>query len=299
MKVKRAIEDRAHVIGMSSAAAHLGLSSYRSPYDAYLEYIGDRPEPTEEEKERFEMGHALEDFIAHQAEKKYGIKVRRSNFAYINPKYPHLLCHPDRLVPTPIEGERVALEIKSSSAFDRRWGAPDTDEIPMDYLVQSMGYFICEVPCEAVWLIRFSNNALTRYIIRPNEELMKAIAGRLEEIALSIESGWKPDPLTYREAAALILPTEGCIEASSEIRDKLGALDELKAEMKALKDREDILKRDIVSYMDGAMYLTVGGDKVASYKTVIKTTFDSKRFGEDHPELYTQYMKQSSYQTLR
>ena len=300
MKVKRKIEDRKHVIGSSSAAAHLGLSGFRTPYDAYLEFIGESPEPTEEEKARFEMGHDLEDFIAKQAEKKYGIKVRRSNFAFIDPKRPHLLCHPDRLVAEDKAlGERIALEIKSNTAFDKRWGKEDTDEIPMDYLVQCMMYFICGVPCDAVWLIRFSNNTLYRYIIRPDRELMESIATKLEGIAERILSGWKPEASTYQEAVALIsAPSEGAIEADDIIAGKVERLGQIRDEKKTLEQEEDGLKRDIILYMDGMSHLTRQGKTIAKYSTISTTRFDSKRFGMDHPDLYSEYLVSSSYSKL-
>ena len=53
-----------------------------------------------------------------------------------------LICHPDRLAVGTVDGKKVAVEIKSSSAFDSRWGDEGSDEIPMDYLCQSQGYFI-------------------------------------------------------------------------------------------------------------------------------------------------------------
>ena len=299
MKVKKTVEDRKGIIGFSSAGAHLGVSTYRTPYDAYLEFIGERPEPTPEEQKRFEFGHKAEDFVAALIKDEYGIRVRKSNFAYMNPKYPHLMCHPDRLVADKVMGESVAIEIKTNTAFDRRWGSPDTDEVPMDYLVQCLGYFICTVPCDVVWLFRFSNNTLTRYIIRPDEKLMKEIAAKLESIALRIESGWHPDPVTYEEAARLVIPVEGAVEADEDSRKRFQRLQEIREESKALEAEEDSIKKELVLFMDGRTTLTIGGEKVASYTTVTRSSFDSKAFAEDHPELYPEYLKTTTYQQFR
>ena len=299
MKVRRSVEDRKGVIGASSAAKHLGLSTFGTPYEAYLEYVGQRPEPTEEEKERMEMGHDLEDFIAKQAEKKFAVKLRKSNYAYIDPRYPHLLCHPDRLMVQENLGERIAVEIKSNSAFDKRWGDEDTDEIPMDYLVQVLMYFICAVPCDAVWLIRFSNNKISRYIIRPNVQLQAEIATKLEDIAKRIDSGWIPEASTYEEATKLYnAPTDGEIEADLTIKETVNRLDEVKAEIKGLKSEEDELKKNIITFMQDRSTLTYQGQTIARYKQIITSKFDSKRFGEEHPDLYTQYLTTSSYMKL-
>ena len=168
--VKRAVNDHKGVIGGSSLGATLGLSKYQSKHDVWLAWKGVEREVTKEQQEIFGMGHALEDFIAKQAEKKYGVKVKKTSFAYVHPQYDWLICHPDRLVVGKIDGKRVGMEIKSSSSYDDRWGEVDTSEVPMDYLCQCHDYIMCDV-CDVVWLIRFSNNRLTRYIITKDEEL--------------------------------------------------------------------------------------------------------------------------------
>ena len=124
--VKRDVDDRKGVIGGSSLGATLGLSKYQSKHDVWLAWKGVEREVTKEQQEIFDMGHALEDFIAKQAEKKYGVKVKKTSFAYVHSQYDWLICHPDRLVVGKIDGKRVGMEIKSSSSYDDRWGEVDT-----------------------------------------------------------------------------------------------------------------------------------------------------------------------------
>ena len=66
--VKRAVDDHKGVIGGSSLGATLGLSKYQSKHDVWLSWKGVEREVTKEQQEIFDMGHALEDFIAKQAE---------------------------------------------------------------------------------------------------------------------------------------------------------------------------------------------------------------------------------------
>lgn len=300
MKIKREIEDRAHIIGCSSIGKWLRVSTYATQYDAYLEYIGEKPEPAPEQQERLDMGHALEDFIAHQAEKKYGVRLRCSNYAYCDPERPWLICHPDRLASGLVDGKRVAVEIKSSSAFDSRWGDEGSDEIPMDYLCQCQGYFICTVPCDEVWLIRFSNNRLTRYIIREDRELQETIISSLTSIVDRLSSGWKPDPDTFEEAAKVFSAVEEGTEkeADESIMKRAEKLHEIDGLIKELETEKDSIKAEIVSYLSGASILTYGGRRIAKYLRVDTERFDSKSFRIDHPELYQAYMKQSSYMKL-
>lgn len=301
MRIKKDVADRKGLpIGASSLGAHLGLSTYKTQYDAYLEYKGESPEPTEEQQKLFDMGHALEDFIAKRIEEEYGLKVQKSNYAYVDPSYPILCCHPDRLVKGLVNGERVAIEIKSSSAFDGRWGKEDTDEIPMDYMLQVMGYFICQVPCDVVWLVRFSNNRLTRYIIRPNQELIDDIKAKFQAHVDNLESGWIPSPANYEEATTIYhMDTHDAIEADSAILSAYSELKDIKEQKKALESREDELKTRIVDFMRDKALLMNGGQKLATYKMQSRNAFDSKRFEAEHPDIYSQYIKTSTAMVLR
>ena len=69
---KRNVDDRNGIIGGSSLGAMLGLSKYQSKHDVWLSWKGEERKVTDKQQEIFDMGHALEDFIAKQAEKKYG-----------------------------------------------------------------------------------------------------------------------------------------------------------------------------------------------------------------------------------
>ena len=274
MRVKQKI-GIPYSIGCSMLGEVLGVSSFGTPYDAYLKYTGQAPEPDEETKRRLDMGHDLEEFIARQAEKRYGVRVRKSNFAYKPDDFNDMVCHPDRMVAGEVFGERIAMEIKSNTAFDRRWGQEDTDEIPMDYLCQCLGYFICGVPCDAVWLVRFSNNTLYRYIIRPNEELQRTIKEKVIEFVAKVAEGWVPDPMTI---------------------DKLS---ELKEERLAIEKEEDALKREVVSYMRDRSFLTCNGETIAKYTRISQMRFDAKALEREDPETYSKYLRESSYMKLQ
>ena len=299
MRIKREIEDRKGILGMSGLAAAIGLSTFKTPYDAYLDYTGQKKEPTPEEQELFDMGHALEGFTAKQAEPKYGVKMRESHYAYTDPAHPKLICHPDRLIVGKIGGERVAVEIKSNTAFDKRWGQEDTDQVPITYLVQCYGYFACKVPCDVVWLIRFSNNHLYRYIIRPNEEIQNELVQKGEEFCKKVDAGWVPEPTNYKEATEIFTdPVKDSVEADDETMQKITRLSEIKSEMKALSAEEDRLKTSLVSYMNGKEVLSFGGEVLMTYKKIFQYRFDAKRFEQEHPDLYSQYLKDTSYMRL-
>ena len=289
-KVKRDVGDRAGIIGGSNAGACLKLSTYQSEYEAYLAFIGKSEPVSEETQARFDMGHALEDFIAEQVMRIKGITLRRSNFAYVNDKYPFLLCHPDRMVVGLQNGKRVAAEIKSSSAFDnKRWGPDGSDQIPYDYMVQCYLYFICGV-CEEVWLYRFSNNQITEYIIQYNEQRALGIMDRLVEWVEKVRGGYIPECISYKEATQRWnVDTEGDLEADEVLETLVMKLHDTKDRMKALKNEEDDLKRRIVEKLGGKQRLMLNGEILATYKQNMTARFDSAAFKKDHADLYEQY----------
>ena len=294
--VKRAVNDHKGVIGGSSLGATLGLSKYQSKHDVWLAWKGVEREVTKEQQEIFDMGHALEDFIAKQAEKKYGVKVKKTSLAYVHPQYDWLICHPDRIVVGKIDGKRVGMEIKSSSSYDDRWGEVDTSEVPMDYLCQCHDYIMCDV-CDEVWLIRFSNNRLTRYIIKKDEELEEMILSQAVEEMRKWEDGEEPKIEDYEEARRYYSDsTEGDIEATDEILKIAEEIKSLKEQKKTMEDRIDELKAQIIVFMkDKKRLVDHFNNKLFSYTRIEQTNFDTKAFQKDYPKLYEEYTNKSSY----
>lgn len=299
IKVKRDVNDRAGIIGGSSAGACLGFSTYKTPYDVYLDFTGQTPPVSPEQQEIFDMGHALESFIAKRAEKKYQVKVRRDNFAYVHPEHPFIICHPDRIVGFKVDGKTIGMEIKSSSAYDtKRWGKEDTDEIPYDYLVQCHMYMACNV-CDEVWLIRFSNNRLTRYIIEKNEQLEKQLTDSIAEWVDKVNSGWIPPIEDYDTAVKVFSDPDGEMEADEMLEDLIEEWREVSAQKKEISDKEDKLKAMIVSSIGNkSVVRSSTGEKLCQYKKITTTKLDTKRLKEDQPKLYSAYQVESSYMRL-
>ena len=274
----------------------LGLSKYQSKHDVWLSWKGEERKVTEKQQEIFDMGHALEDFIAKQAEKKYGVKVKKTSLTYVHPQYEWLICHPDRLVVGKVDSKRVGMEIKSSSSYDDRWGQEDSSEVPMDYLCQCHDYIMCGV-CDEVWLIRFSNNRLTRYIITKDEEIEDMILSQAAEEIRKWEDGEEPKIEDYEEARSYYSDsTEGDIEATDEILKIAEEIKSLKEQKKTMEDRIDELKAQIIVFMkDKKRLVDHFNNKLFSYTRIEQTNFDTKAFQKDYPKLYEEYTNKSSY----
>lgn len=98
-------ELRRQGLGGSDMAAIFGLNPYKTPYELYLEKIG---ELEEEENEKTSWGNLLEPVIAAVYSKEKGVEVVESD-TKIHESHPYLLANPDRL----IKGTKRGLEIKN------------------------------------------------------------------------------------------------------------------------------------------------------------------------------------------
>ena len=299
-RIKLDVEDRKGVIGGSQLGAMLGLSKYQTVHDVWKTWMGEEKEVTPEQAEIFEMGHQLEEFIAHQTERLFGVKLQKSSYAYVHPTEDWLICHPDRLIVGTVDGKRIGVEIKSSSSYDnKRWGDADTDDIPADYLVQCHDYMMCGV-CDEVWLIRFSNNRVTRYIVKADRALEDKILSQAKAVMESWLRGEEPEAESFEEAKNIYTrETEGDILADADIKKVVEEWESLKLQVSDLNERIDAKKALIVAYLkDKQTLVNEYGDILATYKKISTTKFDSKSLKNDDPKLYEKYVRTSSYMKL-
>lgn len=300
---QRSVSEREGIIGASDVGALLGLSTYRTPYDVWLSWKGMAPEPDAETQERFDMGHELEDFIARQTERIYGVRLRRDSSAHFRKDAPWLICHPDRMATLP-DGRKLAVEIKSSSVYtNARWGEPESDEVPYDYLCQCFMYWHTGVTDEEeMWLIRFSDNRLSRYVIRRDDALIKRIADEASSVVDGWMRGEEPLPSTFAQAAALFPDAD----AEESVIADFSAIAEcekyrtLKQQKKDIEMAIDESKAAILCYMGGAGGLVDGsGKRLVSYKKQTRSSIDEKLLREKYPEIAEEVTKTRAFMVLR
>lgn len=123
---------REKIIGGSDIAAVMGLNRWKSPLHLWALKTGKLVDDPLANFEAKEIGTELEEFVAKKFSRKTGLSVRRAPEEYVNPKYPYMVCHLDRLV---LDG-RAVLECKTTSAWNaKEW---DGEDIPKEYVLQVM-----------------------------------------------------------------------------------------------------------------------------------------------------------------
>nr|HQV24058.1 hypothetical protein [Agitococcus sp.] len=116
-----------------------------------------------------------------------------------------------------------------------------------------------------------------------------------------VQSHTEPDPVNYPEAVKKWAKSDPSlsVQADDSLIDDLEQIQGIKAQVKELEAQEDVLKARVLMSLENAETLLYQGVKVATCKTQTRTSFDSKAFEKDYPELYAQYKKTSSTRVLR
>lgn len=286
--------------GSSGIAKTLGFSDFGTPREAYHQFIGDAPAPSEEQQEIFDRGHRAEGFIAKEIEAVYGYKLRKVNGAYVHPNYDWWICHPDRMMVGKVDGKRIGVEIKSSSAYvNDRWGKEDTDDIPLDYFFQCLSYMACGV-CDEVHLFRCSNWKLTRYIVRYDEEKIQKVESVLPKVIEKFIARIEPEPSTWKEVTETYTDPKEDIVAYGLLKEYVTKYDEAKAREKAASEEAEELKTKIVTIMDGKKRIVdEKGKALHTYSVNDRTSLDTKSLKAEMPEVYAKYSNTKPVPTFR
>lgn len=276
-------------IGCSQIAGALGIAEWSREEDVLHVFRGEPvPEPDEATRKRSLIGLLYEDDIAEYAQADLGVKVRRDTFAHWRDDMPELVCHPDRIIKGGYKGVgRVALEIKTASAYGDSWGDEWSDDIPTQYQLQCVGYVICGV-ADAVILAAERNHKVTYYWIHPSQETVDRVVAALKDwFAKAADPSYMARPRTAEEIAAIypypLVDTD--MAADMDLYSKVVEWRQLKEDAANAKAAADVIGAQIMDAMQGHRRLMFGGNKVATIVQQKRRTMDTKRAVELHPEL--------------
>ncbi len=162
------LETRNAGIGGSDASVIMGLNSYKSPYQLWLEKTGQAEAPDLSHVQAVYWGSKNEANVADWFQETTGKKARKLG-TLRSRAYPFMLANVDRTV----IGENAGLEIKTAGVSQaKKWKG---DEIPDAYYCQCLHYLA--VTGADRWYIAVligGNEALYKTVER-NEEDIKAL----------------------------------------------------------------------------------------------------------------------------
>jgi putative phage-type endonuclease len=257
-------------IGASDTPIIMGYSSYKTPYQLYLEKTGALDSDDEMTEQQY-WGNALEPLIINRFAEENNVEVTFPDTVY-HPDYPFIFANLDGW----IEAERAVVEAKCANSFQRKeWDMAASDGIPLVYLIQiakqcaitdaSRGY--CAVLIGGMEYKQFvyeRDAALEELIIQADIDFWNCVLNHIE-----------PDPISTSDCR-LKYPKpnpDKVAQATFNTGNALAKLMNVKADMKRLSEAEDEFKMHLMSHMGDAEYL-VGeeGEILATWKANKKGT---------------------------
>ncbi len=280
------LKAREEGIGASEVAGILGLSPWETPFSLWLRKTHQCP-PVEE-NDAMRRGHYLEDAVVQWWMHETGetvIKASAADIIYVHPEHPYMRVTPDRIV----KGRKKIIEVKST--------AIQMGETIPDYYLAQVQYQMYVTGIHQAELI-YIQGGLTfgRFIVEYDEEFAEFIAEKVTEFwNENVLGGKEPDAINVSDLAVKVPKStpEKSIQADdtakaqiAEIREKKAQYDALGKEIEALQDSLKMFMTDSEAILDetGSVLLTWKSGKD-------RTSFDSKTFAAENPDLYAKYCK--------
>lgn len=187
-------------IGGSDAAVIMGMNSYKSPYQLWMEKTGQVEPPDLSDNQYVYWGTKNEANIADWFQEETGKKVKRLGTLQSR-EYPFMLANVDRTV----IGENAGLEIKTAGVSQyRKW---KDNEIPDAYYCQCLHYMA--VTGADYWYIAV--------LLGGNEARWKRIERNEEDIKTLIEAEKEFWNLVQTKTAP---PVDGSISCSQALASR-------------------------------------------------------------------------------
>lgn len=299
-------------IGGSEIAAIVGLNQFKTPMQIWESKVNPIVEDNATSEPAY-WGNTLEEVVAKEYAKRTGRKVQRITTQMRHPDFSFAIANIDRAVINPeISGnvrfkdgklttDRI-LECKTANGFSvKQWGDIGSDQVPDSYLIQCQWYMgvtgasICDLA------VLIGGQDFRIYTINRDDDLIIDLLEQGAAFWELVQNKIAPDPINYPEAIKKWSKSDPAlvVQADESLIDAIDDLQNIKAQIKDLESQEDAVKARVLLALESAETLMYQGVKVATCKTQTRSSFDSKAFEKDHPDLYAQYKKTSSTRVLR
>lgn len=274
-------------IGGSDAAAALGLSKWKTPYQLYLEKIGE----AEPQNETWDMarGKVMEPLLRQHFADTFGVEVLTTNHAVVSEAHPFMRYNPDG-----ITADGVLAEFKTAR-YVEGWGQAGTDEVPQDYLIQCQHGLIVlglEVARPSV-SIGFAEPVY--YEVPADKHLQQMIIENEHDFWQRVVNREAPPPTSNDDVAMMYRNVNGAaIMATPEIEQYFAALKMTRATMKdceADKERFEVIIKQFMG--ENETLLGANGLPLATWKQQAGAKrVDADALRKAHPDIAAAVTKQ-------
>ena len=300
------LAERKKSLGGSDMGAVLGMNSYTSPTAVWMDKTGRLPE--KEQTEWMRLGTDLEEYVAQRFCEASGLKVVKDNYTWRNSKYPHLHMNPDRR----IVGQKAGFEAKIVSQLnEKKYRGGD---FPDSYYAQVVTY-LCVSEFDRWYLgalilgeglriyqmTRIPNDTKPDWCVASvyvDDDELKALGDNAENFWGYVEKDTPPPVDGHpKTGEALFMLYPDSIDNAIGIgffEKELDNYFRLKEQKKNIEMVIDGIENRIKAHL-GECARGEGEKYKVSWKTQYRSTFDSKKFIADHPEMdVSAYYKRSN-----
>jgi putative phage-type endonuclease len=257
-------EERKLGIGGSDMPIILGLSSYKTPYQLYLEKIGEAL-PMPQTQAQY-WGEQLEGIVRNEFATRHSVEVITKE-TLTHPFHSFLRANIDGFIPA----YNAVLEVKCANQFiSHEWGDEGTDTIPMPYLVQVAHYCaVTDSDCAYIAVL-IGGNDYREYKYTRNFELESKIIDAAKEFWECVQTRTPPKPVNQVDLR-LMYPKHDPAKTKPvvpDVAEQLTTLADTRFKIKQLSEIEDQYKFNIMQFMEDAECLVNDdGQPIVTWKT--------------------------------
>lgn len=272
MLTKKQLAEREGRIFSTDAAAALGVSKYRTPYQLWAEKIGLAPRDEDEEEQPWQIiGAAVEPAIAGIYSQQTGLAVVPHKFTLIHGRHQWMGSHFDYITET---RDRL-VEIKFFDPRRRReFGEPGSADIPKDVLVQTIhemvvsGIPLCDVA------VLFGNQAFEVFSVALEQKDADELIEREYQFMRYIIDREPPPPMSDDDLKAMFpRSVENTITATEEIMQAVRESRMLADRIGELKSAHEATNMVIKGFMgENAKLVAPDGSVLATWRSAKDST---------------------------
>lgn len=284
-------------IGGSDVSIIAGINPFKSAHQLWLEKTG-QIEPEQTDSEYAHFGTLLEPIVRREFTQRTGIRVRQKNMLLQSEEYPFMFADLDGVINE--DGEMAVFEAKTASAYKQEvW----EEGIPAPYILQVQHYMAVTGAKRTYIAALVGGNHFYHHAVERDEEMIgKIISMEKYFWETHVLGGMEPVPdgseATTNYFNSRFRESNGeTVELPEEALAVCMEYDRLSEELKKMEEAKNAAANQLKSYLKEAETGTVGGRKV-TWKLVRKSTVDTKRLKSEQPEVYSSFLKDSSYRRL-